>query len=49
MCPETTLDLVAFDFLLIGVFAWGYYVTDVNILGLLLERTWDPLDDVVSS
>jgi uncharacterized protein len=45
--PQNTLDWIAFVFLLIGAFAWGYFVTDVNILDELLERIWDPLDDVV--
>ena len=47
MRPETRLDWIAFTFLIIGALSWGYFVTDVNILGLLLERIWDPLDDVV--
>ncbi|MCA1563701.1 MAG: DUF378 domain-containing protein, partial [Acidobacteria bacterium] len=47
MRPETPLDWTAFTFLVIGAFAWGCFVTDVNILDLLLERIWDPLDDVV--
>jgi uncharacterized protein len=47
MRPQTPLDWVAFVFLLIGAFAWGYFVTDVNILDVLLEQIWDPLDDVV--
>ena len=47
MKPETSLDWVAFVFLLVGAFAWGYFVTDVNILDVVLERFWDPLDDVV--
>jgi len=47
MRPQTPLDWMAFVFLLIGAFAWGYFVTDVNILDRLLERIWDPLDDVV--
>jgi uncharacterized membrane protein YuzA (DUF378 family) len=45
--PTTTLDWIAFVFLLIGAFSWGYFVTDVNILDVLLEQIWDPLDDVV--
>ena len=49
MRPQNTLDWIAFVFLLIGAFAWGYFVTDVNILDELLERIWDPLDDVVFS
>jgi uncharacterized membrane protein YuzA (DUF378 family) len=48
MRPETHLDWIAFTFLILGAFSWGYYfVTDVNILDLLFERIWDPLDDVV--
>ena len=47
MRPQNTLDWIAFVFLLIGAFSWGYFVTDVNILDELLERIWDPLDDVV--
>ncbi|MDP9479630.1 MAG: hypothetical protein M3R38_28865 [Actinomycetota bacterium] len=34
-------------FLLVGAFAWGYFVTDVNILDVALEAIWDPLDDIV--
>ena len=47
MRPQNTLDWIAFVFLLIGAFSWGYFVTDVNILDVVLERIWDPLDDVV--
>jgi uncharacterized membrane protein YuzA (DUF378 family) len=47
MRPQTILDWAAFAFLLVGAFAWGYFVTDVNILDVVLERIWDPLDDVV--
>ncbi len=47
MRPQNTLDWIAFVFLLIRAFSWGYFVTDVNILDVLLERIWDPLDDVV--
>jgi uncharacterized membrane protein YuzA (DUF378 family) len=47
MRPTTTLDWIAFVFLLVGAFSWGYFVTDVNILDVLLEQIWDPLDDVV--
>jgi uncharacterized membrane protein YuzA (DUF378 family) len=47
MRPANTLDWIAFVFLLIGAFSWGYFVTDVNILDVLLEQIWDPLDDVV--
>jgi len=47
MRPQTSLDWIAFVLLIVGAFSWGYFVTDVNILDLLLERIWDPLDDVV--
>jgi uncharacterized protein len=47
MRPQTPLDWIAFVFLLIGAFAWLYFVTDVNILDVALEKIWDPLDDVV--
>ena len=47
MRPRNTLDWAAFVLLLIGAFAWGYFVTDTNILDLVLERIWDPLDDIV--
>src|SRR5215207_2495895 len=45
--PQNALDWIAFVFLLIGACAWGYFVTDVNILDVVLERIWDPLDDMV--
>mgnify|MGYP001036978354 CR=1 FL=1 len=47
MRPQNALDWTAFVFLIIGAFSWGYFVTDVNILDLALEKIWDPLDDVV--
>ncbi len=47
MRPQNALDWIAFVFLLIGALAWGYFVTDVNILDAVLERIWDPLDDIV--
>lgn len=47
MQPENTLDWMAFVFLIIGAVGWAYFVTDVNILDLLLEKIWDPLDNVV--
>lgn len=47
MRPETALDWTAFVLLLIGAFAWGYFITDVNILDVVLEQVWDPLDDAV--
>lgn len=47
MRPENTLDWIAFVLLLVGAFSWGYFVTDVNILDVVLERIWDPLDDLL--
>jgi uncharacterized protein len=47
MRPKTLPDWIAFVFLLIGAFSWAYFVTDVNILDVLLERIWDPMDDIV--
>ena len=47
MRPQNSLDWIAFGFLLLGSLAWGYFITDVNILDSVLERIWDPLDDVV--
>jgi uncharacterized protein len=47
MRPETAVDWLAFALLIVGALSWGYFVSDVNILDLLLERIWDPLDDVV--
>jgi uncharacterized membrane protein YuzA (DUF378 family) len=45
--PQNALDWIAFAFLILGAFAWAYFVTDVNILDVVLEKVWDPLDDVV--
>lgn len=47
MRPQKPLDWIAFVLLLIGAFSWGYFVTDLNILDVVLERIWDPLDDIV--
>jgi uncharacterized protein len=47
MRPQTTLDWIAFVLLLIGAFAWGAFVTDVNVLDVGLEAIWDPLDDIL--
>jgi len=47
MRPQSVIDWIAFAFLIVGAFAWGYFVTDVNILDVVLERIWDPLDDLV--
>lgn len=46
MRPRNPLDWAAFVLLLIGAFAWGFFLTDVNILDRLLEPIADPLDDV---
>jgi uncharacterized membrane protein YuzA (DUF378 family) len=40
-------DRVTFAFLIVGALAWGYFITDTNILDVALEAIWDPLDDVV--
>lgn len=45
--PGTPLDWIAFVLLLVGAFAWGWFVTDVNVLDVVLERIRDPLDDTV--
>ena len=37
MRPQNALDWIAFVFLLVGAFAWGFFVTDVNILDVALE------------
>ncbi len=47
MRPQNAPDWVAFVFLLVGALAWGAFVTDVNVLDVVLERIWDPLDDLV--
>lgn len=47
MRPKGLLDWIAFWFLIIGAFSWGYFVTDINILDQVLEKVWDPLDDIV--
>lgn len=47
MRPENAIDWAAFVLLLVGAFGWGYFVTDVNILDVVLEAVWDPLDDAV--
>ncbi len=47
MRPQNVFDWIAFVFLLIGAFAWGVFVTDINILDVILETFWDPLDDLV--
>jgi uncharacterized membrane protein YuzA (DUF378 family) len=47
MKPQSTLDWIAFLFLLIGAFAWGAFDTDVNVQDVGLEAIWDPLDNIV--
>lgn len=47
MRPHSALDWTASVFLIVGAFSWGYFITDVNILDVALEKIWDPLDDVV--
>jgi len=47
MRPQTAADWLAFVLLLVGAFAWGAFVTDVNVLDAVLEPVWDPLDDAV--
>ncbi len=34
-------------FVQIGAFAWGAFITDVNVLDVALEAIWDLLDDVI--
>lgn len=47
MRPETSLDWIAFWFVIIGALAWGWFAWDVNILDVVLEKIWDPLDNAV--
>ena len=47
MRPQNVIDWIAFVFLVVGAFAWGFFVTDINILDVALEAIWDPLDDLV--
>jgi uncharacterized membrane protein YuzA (DUF378 family) len=44
---RTALDKITFGLLIIGAFAWGYFITDTNVLDVALEAVWDPLDDLV--
>lgn len=46
MRPRNVLDWIAFVLLVVGALAWGYFITDVNILDRLLERIADPADDI---
>jgi uncharacterized protein len=45
--PQNAIDWTAFVFLVVGAFAWGFFVTDINIRDVALEAIWDPLDDLV--
>jgi uncharacterized membrane protein YuzA (DUF378 family) len=47
MRPQTTLDWVAYVFVIVGALAWGFFTFDVNILDIVLEAIWDPLDNIV--
>lgn len=47
MRPQTTLDWVAYVFVIVGALAWGFFSFDVNILDTVLEAIWDPLDNIV--
>ena len=48
MRPQNTLDWIAFVFLIIGAFAWGFFVTDINT-----SSTWplrqSPIHSTTSS
>jgi uncharacterized membrane protein YuzA (DUF378 family) len=46
MRPQNPIDWVAFVFLLIGAFAWGYFfLTGMNFIEILLN----PISDVLSA
>ena len=47
MRPKTNLDWVAYVLVIIGAIAWGFFTFDVNILDIVLEAIWDPLDNIV--
>jgi uncharacterized membrane protein YuzA (DUF378 family) len=47
MRPQTTLDWVAYVLVIVGALAWGFFTFDVNILDIVLEAIWDPLDNIV--
>ncbi|UZI34010.1 DUF378 domain-containing protein [Streptomyces sp. VB1] len=47
MRPRNALDWIAFVLLLIGAFAWGAFVSDINVLDRALEPIADPLDDAL--
>ncbi len=47
MRPRNVPDWIAFVLLLIGAFAWGAFVSDVNVLDRALEPIADPLDDAL--
>lgn len=44
---RNVLDKITFSLLIVGAFAWAYFITDSNILDLTLEAVWDPLDDLM--
>jgi uncharacterized protein len=46
--PQNPLDWVAFVFLLIGAFAWGYFfLTSINFIETLLNPISELLSDIV--
>lgn len=48
MRPQNPLDWLAFVFLLIGAFAWGYVLlTGMNFIEILLNPISDLLTDIV--
>ncbi|WP_404401790.1 DUF378 domain-containing protein [Pelagibacterium halotolerans] len=47
MRPTTALDWTAFALVIIGALAWGFFAFDINILDIVLEAIWDPLDNIV--
>ena len=48
MRPQHPLDWVAFVFLLIGAFAWGYFfLTNMNFIEALLNPISELLSDIV--
>lgn len=46
MRPQMLLDWIAFVLLIIGALSWGFFVFDINVIDLLLEMIWDPLDNI---
>jgi len=41
------IDWTGFVSVIVGAFAWGFCVADTNVLDVVLEAIWDPLDDLV--